>query len=30
MLDEPGIVTPPIGKATDAEVSTYAAIGRKT
>lgn len=29
VLDEPGIVTPTLGKATDAEVSTYAAIGRK-
>lgn len=29
VLAEPGIVTPTLGKATDAEVSTYAAIGRK-
>ncbi|MBV7708099.1 SAM-dependent methyltransferase [Nocardia nova] len=29
VLDEPGIITSPLGKATDAEVSTYVAIGRK-
>ncbi|MBF5002411.1 SAM-dependent methyltransferase [Nocardia sp. BSTN01] len=28
-LDEPGIFTPLIGKASESEVSTYAAIGRK-
>lgn len=29
VLDEPGVVVPPIGKASPAEVSAYAAVGRR-